>query len=70
MFMRLDFNDIINGNVRIIKNLLVLINKEINHEEMIFDGDVRNGSELAGAFFSIEGRSGDVHKNKKKANNS
>ena len=68
MFMRLDFNDIINGNVRIIKNLLVLINKEINHEEMIFHGDVRNVSALAGAFFFIEGRSGNVYKNKKQVN--
>mgnify|MGYP000594319945 FL=1 len=68
MFMRLDFNDIINGNVRIIKDLLVLINKEINHEEMIFHGDVRNVSALAGAFFFIEGRSGNVYKNKKQVN--
>ena len=68
MFMRLDFNDIINGNVRIIKNLLVLINKEINHEEMIFHGDVRNVSAQAGAFFFIEGRSGNVYKNKKQVN--
>lgn len=68
MFMRLDFNDIINGNVRIIKDLLVLINKEINHEEMIFHGDVRNVSALAGAFFFIEGRSRNVCKNKEQVN--
>ena len=68
MFMRLDFNDIINGNVRIIKDLLVLINKEINHEEMIFHGDVRNVSALAGAFFFIEGSANNIYHNKKQVN--
>lgn len=68
MFMRLDFNDIINGNVRIIKDLLVLINKEINHEEMIFHGDVRSISGLSGGFFFIEGRSRNVCKNKEQVN--
>ena len=68
MFMRLDFNDIMNGNVRIIKDLLVLINKEINHEEMILHGDVRNVSALAGAFFFIEGSSRNIYNNKKQIN--
>ena len=68
MFMKLDFNEIINGNVRIIKNLLVLINKEINHEEMIFHGDVRNVSALAGAFFFIEGSANNIYHNKKQVN--
>ena len=35
---------------------------------MIFHGDVRNVSAQAGAFFFIEGRSGNVYKNKKQVN--
>lgn len=68
MFMRLDFNDIMNGNVRIIKDLLVLINKEINHEEMIFHGDVRVVSGLLGGFFFIEGSANNIYHNKKQVN--
>lgn len=68
MFMRLDFNDIMNGNVRIIKDLLVLINKEINHEEMIFHGNVRVVSGLLGGFFFIEGSANNIYHNKKQVN--
>ena len=68
MFMRLDFNEIMTDSVKKIRGLLISINKEINHKEMLFNGDVRNVSALAGAFFFIEGHSRNIYNNEKQVN--
>lgn len=68
MFMKLDFNEIMTDSVKKIRGLLISINKEINHKEMLFNGDVRNVSALAGAFFFIEGHSRNIYNNEKQVN--
>ena len=68
MFMKLDFNEIMTDSVKKIRGLLISINKEINHKEMLFNGDVRNVSALTGAFFFIEGHSRNIYNNKKQVN--
>lgn len=68
MFMKLDFNEIMTDSVKKIRGLLISINKEINHKEMLFNGDVRNVSALVGAFFFIEGHSRNIYNNEKQVN--
>lgn len=68
MFMKLDFNEIMTDSVKKIRGLLISINKEINHKEMLFNGDVRNVSALVGAFFFIEGHSRNIYNNEEQVN--
>lgn len=68
IFLKFDFDNIIAGNVEVVKDYLIFINKGINHSEMMFNSDVRNVSGLCGAFLFIEEKSRNIYLNNKQVN--
>ncbi len=54
MHGKFNFNNIVAGNIKEIRECLIFINKEINNVGKLFNSDVRNVAGLFGAFFFIE----------------